>query len=291
MRRILISSAIIVLAFRFLISCNVSNKEVAIYQQLDSTLVKSIITIQGSTLARIRSLENKAADPVTSEKGKLWYSKSQVVSKMIDDVFKLVESLKGKSSNYNKDSKNIYSSLDMEIVNQQLATLRKRLLEIDPELTSNLGALIPTITDSSNIDLRNGSTLEVRTILSKTQANLKISENMFIEYCDRKVSNQDDGYDVFQALIYGNSNIYHPGELASISAGIGAFSSKAVPNITTNGKKFKRTPLGDFTYTFQVTKKLGKHELPISINYVDPNTGIPVSIKKIIRYTVEAKCE
>jgi gliding motility-associated protein GldM len=131
-------------------------------------------------------------------------------------------------------------------------------------------------------------TVAALTILSKFQNDIKNSESQIVEHCHRKVGEVVITYDQFQVIANSSSTYMMPGEEFTINAGIGAYSSKAYPTITVGGATAQRTPLGDYELKAKAESVPGEYSKTVVVNYVDPNTGQPASVNKVIKYTVGA---
>jgi hypothetical protein len=279
-------------------SCSrISKEEVTFYKQLDSTLINGNMAIQASTNGRLKSLEAKATDPniITAEKAKKWHTKAEEIFSSTNDVYRYINELKMQLRQQGADEENtslvtkIFSQAKNEELHQKIINCKNQLLNIDPDITSTLGTSIP-LNDSTDTEIKDIPLVVAMTKLSKLQSDLKQSENMLIIYCDKKATIMDDSYDKFQIISYGNSERYYVGERAKIFSGVGSYSNRIVPEITVRGRKAERTPNGDYESSFNVGYKPGTYEVPVQISYIDPNTGQPSTLIKIIRYTVAPVC-
>ena len=75
------------------------------------------------------------------------------------------------------------------------------------------------------------------TILSKFQNDVKNSESQIIDYCHTKIGEVIVVYNKFQAIAQANTTYAMPGDPIEITAGVGAFSEAAKPEITIDGKR------------------------------------------------------
>lgn len=73
------------------------------------------------------------------------------------------------------------------------------------------------------------------TMLSKFQNNVKNAENQVVTYCHNQVGAVKVVYDQFAALVGQSSNYVMPGQEIQITAGVGAYSKAAQPQITIGG--------------------------------------------------------
>jgi hypothetical protein len=269
------------------LSCNdLSKEETEFYKQLDSTLIRSNQAIRSATTSRIRKLEQQTNDPGSTEKAQKWYAKAQVIRSISEEVYEQADQIR-------KDLTSGKTTSPLARINnlrEKINDCRRKLLNIDPELSSQFGNLLPMLSDFNSLKTGNQETVALLVRLGRLQSDLRVTENMMVDYCSKKMADGDGWYDVYFPITFGHNSVYYPGERAEIKAGIGSFSSKAIPEITVNGNKAVRTPEGYYQYLFSVSEKPGIYTAILAINYIDPNTGQPTIVKKIIRYKVIPKC-
>jgi gliding motility-associated protein GldM len=122
------------------------------------------------------------------------------------------------------------------------------------------------------------------TILSKFQNDVKNSEAQMIDYCHKKIGEVKVVYDKFQVLAQASSNYVMPGDELDITAGVGAFSAAAKPNITINGQP--QTLGADGTVDFKSkAESPGEHTVNVHIQYTKPD-GTTETVDKAVKYTV-----
>ena len=86
--------------------------------------------------------------------------------------------------------------------------------------------------------------------------------------------------------VYASATYLMPGEDLTINAGIGAYSSKATPNVSVNGAPAVRTPQGDYEIKTKAETSPGQYVKHVVITYTDPNDGKVRTVTKDIKYTV-----
>jgi gliding motility-associated protein GldM len=127
-------------------------------------------------------------------------------------------------------------------------------------------------------------TIAAMTILSKFQSDIKNSEAQMIDYLHKKIGEVKVVFDKFQVLAQASSNYVMPGDELDITAGVGAFSAAAKPDITINGQG---QTIGDDGTALYKTKAegAGEHTVSVHIEYTKPD-GTKAIVDKPVKYTV-----
>lgn len=126
-------------------------------------------------------------------------------------------------------------------------------------------------------------TIAVITILSKYQNDVKNSEAQLVDYFHSQIGKVKVVYNKFEAIAQANRTYAMPGDEIEITAGIGAFSDAATPNITIGGQ---RMALNGGKATFKTTASgAGEHSIAVKIEYTQPD-GTKAVKDEIVKYTV-----
>lgn len=296
-----------------LLALNVSAEILNAFKTVNSTLENSSTLAQTKITGIFRSFDEKMKDPSTAEKAALWHAKAAQAQKLSEDTYKYISDLKMsllKEADYNpKDSSYKEDNLDAATrmfvehkkgkeLQQRLQDLKTNLLAIDPDIKAQFEKNFPIDLTPPKVEnianrgdwsasyFRMVPTVAAITILSKFQNDVRNAEAQIVEHCHRKVGEVVFTYDQFQVIANSSSTYMMPGEEFTINAGIGAYSSKAYPTITVNGAAATRTPLGDYELKTKAENSPGEYQKTVVVNYVDPNTGKPSTVNKIIKYTV-----
>jgi gliding motility-associated protein GldM len=91
-------------------------------------------------------------------------------------------------------------------------------------------------------------------------------------------------YDHFTPFVKQSSNYLMPGEELEINAGVGAYSSAAIPQININGQSIALGQDGSATMKFNVSGS-GAKAVPVSVSYTKPD-GTKETKTFDVRYTV-----
>jgi gliding motility-associated protein GldM len=309
---------IMYLVLTALLALNVSAEILNAFKTVNRSLVTTNTTINESTNTIMKSFADKMTEPETRDKAVVWMPKAQqavVLSKNMNDY---IENLKKDilkaadfdparkgDSTFKEDNQDVATRLMVE--EKKGIELFKKLEQFKKDMialgaTSPLPALGAELTtylkqiDLSTPPSKQGSknweqsyfhmvpTVAAITMLSKFQNDVKTSENRTVALFHEQVGKVVVRYDAFAAIVGQSSNYIMPGQEIEISAGVGAFSKAAMPQITINGSS---TPLGP---EGQATAKvagggIGKHSVPVVIRFQDQD-GKWQEVKKEVEYTV-----
>jgi gliding motility-associated protein GldM len=300
-----------------LLALNVSAEILNAFKTVDNSLIGTNKTVNQSTQTILASLEEKKADPASSAKANIWYPKAKQAQTLSDQIYNYIQGLRArilkeagfdpatkKDSSYSQDNLDIATRIMVEEgegkkLLQQLEAYKKNLLAIDPliaeELKNSLqiNLEMPAGEDSHGGGARKtweGSyfrmvpTVAAITILSKFQNDIRTSENKVVTFCHEQVGKVAVVFDTYAAVIGQSSNYLMPGQQLEITAGVGAFSKKALPTITIGGTN---APIGEDGAAHWTTtvNSVGIGSIPVRVSFTDQE-GNRKEIVKTIEYTV-----
>lgn len=296
-----------------LLALNVSAEILNAFKTVNATLEVSSLQTDSKIKQIFRSFDDKMNDPKTADKAKYWHEKAALAQKYSDETYNLIQEFKKellnqadfnpKDSSYKEDNLDAATRMFVEnkkgdVLKKSLIDLRSKLLSIDGSIDSSFRTTLPIDVSEPKVEnaenkgnwsstyFRMVPTVAALTILSKFQNDVKNAEAQIVEFCHRKVGEVVIQYDQFQVIANSSSTYMMPGEEFTINAGIGAYSSKAIPQITVGGATATRTPNGDYELKTKAESTPGQYSKIVLVNYTDPNTGMPASVKKEIKYTV-----
>jgi gliding motility-associated protein GldM len=168
------------------------------------------------------------------------------------------------------------------------------MLNLDPEIRAKFQNTLPidveppvgqdgTKKEFTTAYFHMTPTVAALTILSKFQNNVKNSENQIVSDIHSKIGEVKLKIDRFAPLVGQSSNYLMPGEELTVTAGVGAYSSAALPVITINGSSVP-TVEGQGTYKISASGS-GPHTVPVVIHYKD-QMNKDQSISSEVKYTV-----
>ena len=283
---------LLVISVVFLYSCSNHSNDIAAFKVLNEGLVNSNKVIDRSNETIYHSFQDKLTDPLTAEKAKIWYPKTETVRELSKDLTNYIEGLKTnvreEAALQNKDANDLYS---------RLIDYKKNLMQIDSEMTAEFKSNL-ILTNSSFDSIQNNQKDFAKTffhslsgegtisLLSKFQNNIKVNENKLLMYCLFKIQSVIiDGYDWLSVFVSQNTSYLKSGDKVEITAGVGAFSQRALPEIIIGGKKIPIDVTGVAIASFKAPNKPGKHFVPVEVSYTDQD-GKKQTITRTIEYTV-----
>ena len=303
---------IMYLVLTALLALNVSSEILNAFKTVRRSLENTNATVSASTAQILKSLDEKRNEPQTKERAEKWFPKAQQASDISKRLYDYIEGLKGKiitlaggkpgtDNSFKEDNLDIVTKLmvkegEGKKLKGMLEQYAKDIKAIDPELDSAFRN--ETFVDVSNPPGRDGKTKEWDvayfhmvptvaglTILSKFQNDIKTAENKVIAECHKKVGEVKIVFDAYSAIVGQSSNYLMPGQELEVTAGVGAYSKTAQPNISINGSSVSLGPDGFASYKTTVNG-VGDHSVPVRISYFNQVTGQQESKEVTVKYTV-----
>lgn len=302
---------IMYLVLTALLALNVSAEILNAFKTVDNSLIATNRTINLSTDAVMKSLEDKKSDPTSSVKANIWYPKAEKAIALSREMYDYIQTLRNRilkdadfnpaDSSFKADNLDIATKIMVQEkegvkLRERLEKYKKDLLAIDPLIaeefknTLQIDLSMPKVQDKSNKTWEAGyfhmvPTVAAVTILSKFQNDVKTSENKVVNFCHQQVGQVVVRFDRFEPIIGQSSNYLMPGQSLEIKAGVGAFSNAAKPTISIGGVTQQIGDSGFVRYTTQAAAGLGQKTIPISISYKDQD-GNDRRIDRVVSYTV-----
>lgn len=296
-----------------MLALNVSAEILNAFKTVDRSLANTNRTINTSTETIIASLNEKRSDPTSAVKANYWYPKAQQAQSLTKDMYGYIQSVKDEllkaadfdparkgDSTYKQDNLDIPTRILVEEkkgkeLYERLAKYKEDLLKIDPAIAQNfqnslqIDLSMPPVQDKSNKTWEAAyfhmvPTVAALTMLSKFQNDVKTSENKVVSYCHEQVGKVTVRFDTYAAVIGQSSNYLMPGQDLEITAGVGAFSKSALPQISINGQGAAISEDGA-AHTKITGGAVGHHTVPVHIVYKDQD-GKQQVIDKVIEYSV-----
>lgn len=293
-----------------LLALNVSAEILNAFRTVNNSLANASEIIETKNQGLFQSFQKKMSDPKTAEKAKIWNDKASQAKSYADNLFGYIESLKGdlmkasgqlttggeyKEDNLDAPTRVLVEGGRGKDLYQKLSQYRNNLLNIDPEIKREFEKTLPIDlstpktssqgnNDWSSAYFRMTPTIASVTMLSKFQNDVKNSEAQVIDYCHRKVGEVEVIYNEFQAFAGTNSQYFMPGQELVITAGVGAFSKAAKPNITVDGAGVSLNTEGVAEYKTRVGGP-GSYTKTVNVTFIKPD-GSRANVAKKVEYTV-----
>lgn len=296
-----------------MLALNVSAEILNAFKTVDRSLTNTNNTINHSTETILASLNEKRSEPESKVKAEYWYPKAEQAIAITKDMFGYIQGIKDEilkqadfdpkrkgDSSFKQDNLDIATRILVEEgkgkeLYKRLSEYRANLLKIDPLIAQNFASdlqidlSMPPVQDKSNKSWEAAyfhmvPTVAALTMLSKFQNDVKTSENKVVAFCHEQVGKVTVRFDTYAAVIGQSSNYLMPGQDLEITAGVGAFSKSAMPQISIGGQG---AAIGeDGAAHLKVTGGgVGQHSVPVHIVYKDQD-GKQQVIDKTINYTV-----
>lgn len=302
-----------------LLALNVSSEILNAFKVVDKSLTTSNSNLSSANETLYKSLQAKVADPVTAEKAKIWNAKAEQAKKISGDLYSFIDGIKTQlkaeagSKMITVDGQQVeqFKEDDLEAatrlfgngpggknlgpqLEQKLKDYKAAMLAIDPEIKTQFASTLSV--DGAAATGQDGKvksftdayfhmtpTVAGITLLSKFQNNVKNSENQVVTFCHAKVGEVKVKFDKTGVLIGQSANYVMPGQEIEVTAGIGAYSSAAAPQISINGSGVSVVD-GQGKYKFPASGA-GPHTVPVTIRYKDQD-GNEKTETKNVEYTV-----
>lgn len=299
-----------------ILALNVSAEVIEAFKTVDKSLQGSSENITVANSILYKSLEDKLKDEQYKAQAAIWQPKALLAKQYSDEVVKYIEDLKQQLKQQanlrmkEKDGKMVEDfkedNLDASTrlfetggkgdeLKAKLDDYKKKMLSIDSSFQSRFAANFPVNTDP--IPSKEGGTkpfttgyfhmtptVAALTMLSKFQNNVKNAESTIASYIHSKIGAVEFVYDKFAAVVGQSSNYVMPGEKVTITAGVGAYSVAAQPQITIGGSSVPVNADGVAIKEFNADGG-GDKSVTVNVTYTKPD-GTKESKPFTIKYTV-----
>lgn len=267
---------------------------------LEESFRNSNSTLDRCTSSTLEDLNSKQSEPVTHYRAGVWYPKAKKIMEITGDMFNYIEELK-KTNGKNEEP---MIKINRDVSNGLLLRLyryRDSILNVDTLITmcfKDRMFLFATVFDSlQNQDasfyssfFEGNNAYKDRLILSKFQNNIKLLENKVVVFCTEQISTGCGWYDTYSAIIGQNKAQLLPGQFIEITAGVGAFSVAAKPEISIKKLPQQIGEDGAAHYKARVPSVPGNYSIPVEISFTD-GFGKPQIVSKSVEYKVVAPPE
>jgi hypothetical protein len=301
-----------------LLSCENNKNDIVRLDAINRSLNNSNETVQAATESIVRDLDVKSRDPRYNHVAGIWHPVASSIKKLTVEMNQFLDTLKSgiKEADhiafeqlFKKDGKGkeLYERLlryDADIfqcfspekfIHETFTPVElkndvprlKQMVPINLALLKDpaIGGKPMNAVEWNAFYFDDVTCPEALTMLNKIQADILITENELIKYCDDHAELIIDSYDKYSVIIAQNSSCVKKGQWMEITAGVGAFSISAEPKITCNGIDI---PLGDggaAVYRVKADGNPGNYSIPVKVEFVKPD-GTRSIIAKKIRYTI-----
>ncbi len=294
-----------------LLALNVSSEILNAFKVVDQSLQNSSRNLEAGNNTLYTSLAAKLTEPESRLKAEEWKPLGDKAKQLSKEMFDYIESLKTdlkkESGSKVVDGKESFKEDDLDAATRLFDTnkkgeeLEKKLLDyknamlaIHPDIKTKFNATLPI--DVTPLPGKDGSkqdfthayfhmtpTVAGLTLLSKFQNNVKNAENQVVTFIHEQIGAVKVKFDKTGVLVGQSSNYVMPGQELTITAGIGAYSSAAAPQISIGGAS-QQVVDGAATYK-TLASGSGVRKVPVTIRYKDQDGKEKVETKDV-EYTV-----
>ncbi len=297
-----------------LLALNVSAEIINAFKVVDNSLTKTNSVVSSSTQTLMTSFEEKLKDATTAEKAAAWKPKADQAVSLTKEIYDYIESLKLKmkveagfnpadpTSTFKEDNIDVATRImdkqgEGEKLKKKLEEYKTKMLAIDDSIgrefakTIPMNLEIPKSTTGGNLGnvtwtkayFNMTPTVAALTMLSKFQNDVKTTENRLVNEFHNKIGQVVVRFDTYKPLVGANSTYLFPGQELQITAGIGAYSKTALPEISIGGRSI---PLdADGVALYKTAVGVGGGSVPVVIKYKDQEGNWQTTQTKI-DYTV-----
>ncbi|MEJ7627352.1 MAG: gliding motility protein GldM [Ferruginibacter sp.] len=294
-----------------LLALNVSSEILNAFKVVDRSLMNSSQNLTTANTTLYASLLAKLSEPESKVKAEEWQPLGEKAKALSADMNKYIEDLKGElkkeaglkmvdgKESFKEDNLEAATRLFAENgkgkeLEQRLLAYRKAMLDIHPSIRTQFEKTIPVDLEPqvgqdgkkntfTNAYFHMTPTVAGLTLLSKFQNNVKNAENQIVTYIHEQIGAVKVKFDKTGVLVGQSSNYVMPGDEISITAGIGAYSSAAQPQISIGGVG-QQVIDGSATYKISASGG-GLRKVPVTIRYKDQDGNDKVETKEV-EYTV-----
>lgn len=248
--------------------------------------------IYRSTELVLKELEYLSFDPVAKEKAVIWNAKAVEINSSTNELLRTIDSLSQNLTDnplikavYNKtiEYKKLHLQNEEAMINSLNDHFRfiNRLLSLPANYNSSIKKTSEINTSENSTDL----------VLSILKNKLRIIENNYMSFCLSKSHVIIEDFDSYSMIAGQNANIFSPGSVLELKAGIGAFSRYSKPTISFGGKTVPINDEGFALYRKKVPATPGLYKIPIRVRFINPIFGKEEIKEVIVEYKVVKACD
>lgn len=300
---------IMYLVLTAILALNVSAEVIESFKTVDKSLQSSNKIISTANAVLYKSLDDKLKDEQYKAQAEYWQPKGVLTKQYSEEVIKYIEDLKlelmqaaglkedgsFKEDNLDASTRVFETGGKGDLLKAKLEEYKEKMLKIDSSFATRFRDNFPVNTDP--VPSKEGGTkpfttgyfhmtptVAALTMLSKFQNNVKNAENTIASHIHSQIGSVKFVYDKFAAVVGQSSNYVMPGEKVTITAGVGAYSLAAQPQITIGGAGVPVNSDGVAIKEFNADGG-GERSIPVTVTYTKPN-GEKETKTFPIKYTV-----
>ncbi len=304
---------IMYLVLTALLALNVSSEILNAFKTVNNSLQNTNTAVDKSSQRIMQSLNDKKLDPTTAAKANIWEPRAKQTMDISEKAYNFIQGLKDdiikaaggdpkdSTKNFKEDNLDIATRMMIKEgkgkqLYDMLAKFKTDILGINDtiktEFTKNplqVDLSMPKTQNKSNKTWEQAyfhmvPTVAALTILSKFQNDIRTSENRVVTFCHEQVGKVELRFDRFEAIVGQNSKYLMPGQDIEITAGLGAFSSTKIPQVSFGGSGPTKVENGVSYYTGSAGG-MGSHTINVTVSFTDQD-GQPQTKTFPVEYVV-----
>ncbi|MCC6290311.1 MAG: hypothetical protein IT249_20730 [Chitinophagaceae bacterium] len=187
--------------------------------------------------------------------------------------------------------------LRLQNLYDSLIHFKSSIFRIDPEINQAFKDSIPLSNISLDTTQQSFKSFEQTffsvqsneayiALLSVLENKIRVLENKLVVFYYDKTTYHGCNAERDVPLLSQDKSIVAGEDSIEITAAIGEVVSTGNPEMKIMGQKIEVNNLGLMIYKFKANKTKGKHAVPVTISFIDENTGIREDVSKTLYYTV-----
>ncbi|HMP91317.1 MAG TPA: gliding motility protein GldM [Phnomibacter sp.] len=295
-----------------LLALNVSSEILNAFKTVNNSLASSNGVIDQANTGIANSMAEMLKDNNQREKAAIWKPKADSALAFTKEMSDYLEDLKTElKQEAGLNAEGIYKEDNLEAATrmfetnkkgdtllQKLTQFRDQVLSVLPaNMRESMKAALPIDLEKPKTQNAGNNTWSAAyfrmtpaiagiTILSKFQNDVKRSGNLVANECMKQVGQVVLRMNKFEPLVSQNTEYTLPGQKVVITAGLGAFSTENLPQITINGVSRPVDPATGSATWETTAGGGGDQSVKVVVTFTDPNTGEKKTAEKTVKYTV-----
>jgi gliding motility-associated protein GldM len=305
-----------------LLALNVSAEILNAFKTVDRSLMIATAQAENQNTQAFRFFEDYSKLPEKRDQAAYYEQLAKKAKTLSDEVYDYIQGLKEelkKESGLKKNEKGEeeYNTDNLDAATRllvgegdgengkgkellaKLKTYKDQLLQINDSMKAEIENGLPidltlpqpsestpakAKTNWSYLYFHMTPTIAAVTILSKFQNDVRNSEAKAVEYFLKKVGSLPNPPTDQSVIVLGSATKLYPGDELTITAGVGAFSKTALPNVSVDGASASVNDKGVAEYKLTAGSP-GTYSKRVTVTYKDLK-GVTQTETKVVDYTV-----
>lgn len=292
---------ILILVFiLFVIGCgNANNKEDAVYKVLSEDIQNTTSIFNQNNGRLYQYFDYNLKDPKARDKIIVLLPALEKIHRSSDNIVQQINSMKAKIFSEEKAGNIINTNLlPLKNLYDSLVNFQTKMLDRDPMflaefrhmvLVSNFhtDTLQQPFSDFQQVFFSAKSNYAYISLLSTLENRIRLLENKMLEFEDKRITHLGGCFDGrYLPLLTQDKRIVSANDTVQIIAVSCDAINQDKLSMTVDGSSVKPNENGFMIYKLIAKNTKGKQNVLVAIDFIDTSTGQPITISKIINYTV-----